>query len=457
MKGNDEVAAWERADRPSILYAQEPKSFLAQYLRAILPYVLDPRRILARDRDIENEEQFWSYARRDDPCNVVRLDDYTLSDWFPRTPGVYWSDDAERAREDVYSDQGYSDPQLGQYYEPVAKAALIENGGIGSIRLIPRKIDSDFYCFATALVGEYGHGGIPLAIPRDLLERSGATWGERVNIVGRTRYLQEAGLNDTAAGVHGCSPLIVFVEKLGRADILRRDRRDVVITPVVLFEKPLEYPNWDGSTTSLNYTFVHCVSGDDQRLDGAANWIQKYAAKFEGRVLTNFDERSPRLANAPLSYQGLVTRNYERSIVQQYFGPMWVDRIDKLYKEVHVRDISVGGNAIINIDSTFENVTQTIGSANGLESAQKSELEQLVKTLKAELDKIKDSHPDETQIITSALQTATNSATRPPEQRKKSILQVSADGLVNAAKTVSEIAPALLNTATLIARFIVGL
>ena len=50
--------------------------------------------------------------------------------------------------------------------------------------------------------------------------------------------------------------------------------------------------------------------------------------------------------------------------------------------------INVGGSAIINIDSVLSNVTQTIGAAPGLDSAQKSQLEGLVQSLRADLDKL---------------------------------------------------------------------
>ena len=119
--------------------------------------------------------------------------------------------------------------------------------------------------------------------------------------------------------------------------------------------------------------------------------------------------------------------------------------------------IKVGGPAIINIDTVLSNVTQTIGSSSGLDPAQKAQLEALVQSLKADLDKLQARHPDETQEIAAALEKAVASATKPPEQRKPSILQLSANGLKEAAELVKDIAPTVLTTAGLIAKFIVGL
>ena len=120
-------------------------------------------------------------------------------------------------------------------------------------------------------------------------------------------------------------------------------------------------------------------------------------------------------------------------------------------------NVSIGGNAIINIDSTLNNVSQTIGTAPGLDVQQKTELDRLVQSLKAQLDAVKSTHTEEVTAIVEAAQKAVVAASKPPAERKRSILQLSADGLVAAAKTVSDIAPAVLNTASLISKFVVGL
>jgi hypothetical protein len=58
---------------------------------------------------------------------------------------------------------------------------------------------------------------------------------------------------------------------------------------------------------------------------------------------------------------------------------------------------------------------------------------------------------------TAALEKAVAHASKPPQERKKSILELSAKGLKDAAETVKDVAPAILTTAGLIANFITGL
>jgi hypothetical protein len=130
----------------------------------------------------------------------------------------------------------------------------------------------------------------------------------------------------------------------------------------------------------------------------------------------------------------------------------------KLRLDIHMgHNINVSGPAIVAIDSTLNNVYQTISTAEGLDANQKSQLEAMVESLRAELDGLKASHPDEAKEIADAVQKAVPTASRPPEERKKSLLQLSANGLKEAAELVKDIARTVLTTAGMIAKFVVGL
>jgi hypothetical protein len=168
-----------------------------------------------------------------------------------------------------------------------------------------------------------------------------------------------------------------------------------------------------------------------------------------------------------LSYQRLVAKTYDKTVIERFTGTILVDKIDRVVQEtvtsqffgdVQVgHNINVGGSAIINIDAVLTNVTQTIGNAPGLDPKQKSQLESLVQTMKKELDQLKVNHSDETKEIADALEKAVANASKPPAERKQSLLQLSAKGLKDAAELVKDTAPSLLATARLIADFIVGL
>jgi hypothetical protein len=275
----------------------------------------------------------------------VWLKGFTLSDWFPRAPGVYWSGSAVKHRaEQVFGIT--DDPELGKIYSPLLKLTLVETGGIGTIRLLPRRIDNTDVWFATAVKGPECAGGIPIAVPNSFLKDSKVVWGDSVSICGEVRFLRDAGLEDVAASVHHASPVIIFAEKIEGSAKRKLRENPVILTPVVLFDRMkdgfqiLPEVNQFGD---FGYTFVHCNAGSKEELDRAAYWVERYATKHHGRIITNYDQLSPILADAPLSYQRLVKKNYDRTIIEHLYlhGTKIADRIDHI-KEVHTEYINYG-------------------------------------------------------------------------------------------------------------------
>ncbi len=432
-----------------------PGRFVAQHVASLHPQPVDIGMPAGRSLSIQNEQQFWTNP---DICGfeAVVLDDFKLTDWFPRAPGVVFSKYAGHAHLALHHAPRMTDADLGEYYLPSDKYSWIEEGGIGTVRLRPRNVDGRYCWFATALKGFECQRGIPVVIPDDLLRNAGIRWGGRVRLEGRLKFLFDFGVDIIGSRVHHTKPLVVSVEKV---QALKRKRSSsfspaaIVLCPVVLFE---------GTNSGPQYTFAVCNAGSNTAIDGAADWMERYAKKFGGRVITNFDEQRPLLADAPLSYQRLVEKTYDRLVLQNFVGTLEVGHIEQFVQQiggVHVgHNINVGGSAIINIDSVLTSVTQALGSAtSGLESAQTSQLEGLVDALKADLEKIKISHTDETKAIADALQKVIDNAVKPPQERKKSLLQLSASGLKEAAELVKDVAPSILTTAGLVANFVMGL
>lgn len=448
---------WMRNGVRAATEAQQPGRFIDQHVLPLFFRRTKSGPPAGARHDILLEEQFWNRGDRI-IFGAVQLKGFRLTDWFPRVPGVYWSDHARFARENVWAEPPNNDAELGQYVSPRSKMSLIEEGGIGTIRLRPRRIDEEDCWLATALSGTECHRGIPLVIPNTVLQGAGVGWGDTVTLQGHVRFLQDAGLEDTAARVHHARPLIVFVEEL-EGSRSERSPKPIVITPVALFESTERQTRHE--YRSAQYTFVHCAAGSDSELTAAADWIERYATKYNGRVVTNFDEQYPVMADAPLSYQRLVAKTYDRAVIKHFHGNIQVDSIDQIVQElgeIHMgHKINVGGSAIINIGTVLSNVTQTIRSAHGLNPEQKSRLEELIRPLKADLDNLKSNHPEEAKEIAEALEKVVAHAAKPAEERKKSFLELSAKGLKEAAELVKDVAPSILTTVGLIAKFVVGL
>lgn len=427
--------------------AIDPGAFIKQHVSPIFFKATAQAGDSETYKEITSERDFWENSGRL-MLGMVRLKDFRITDWFPRVPGVYWSPSGFEIRKELARYPVERDPQLGNFYSPEIKLGLIERGGIGTIRLRPRKIDGVDCWLGTAATGLHCHSGVPLAIPDAVRRQSGVEWGDTADVTGRVRFIQDAGLDDIAGAVHGARPLIVFVEELKGTKSLGGQNR-AIIAPVVLF-------GTDHRHGMAQYSFVNCADGSDADLDGAVEWFHKYATKYQGHVITNFDEQRPVLADAPLSYQRLVNKTYDRAVIEKFSGTVIVERINTLvHQETTVESITNSG--ILNINSTLNNVSQSINAAQGLDNNQKNELDSLVKKLNGELDAIKASHTDEVKLITERLDSAISNAVKGPEERKKNLLEFSAKGLTEAAEFVKDIAPNILSTVGLIAKFITGL
>lgn len=116
-----------------------------------------------------------------------------------------------------------------------------------------------------------------------------------------------------------------------------------------------------------------------------------------------------------------------------------------------------GNNNITTVDANLQNVQQQIGSFSTLAEDQKKQLKELVEEFRKELVKVGDDHLAEADLISRRLEEVVASAAKPPEQRKKGILEISVNGLKDAAKTVAAVVPTLLPVAEKIAAFVLGL
>jgi hypothetical protein len=111
----------------------------------------------------------------------------------------------------------------------------------------------------------------------------------------------------------------------------------------------------------------------------------------------------------------------------------------------------VGGNAIINIDSTLNNVKQIIQGAPEMSAEHKRHLEELVGCLRSELEQLKASHGDRSAEIAEALHKMLGHASRPAKQVDQGLLSVSIKRFKDAVDLVADVAPKLVSVAWTIA------
>jgi hypothetical protein len=105
--------------------------------------------------------------------------------------------------------------------------------------------------------------------------------------------------------------------------------------------------------------------------------------------------------------------------------------------------------AILNIKSMLNNVSQSIGAAPHGDAATKAQLQALVEQLSAELQKVPAEQAGEAEAVAETAKTAVEQATK--AQPNKTLVQISAEGLKQAAQNLAAVLPTVLPIATQIA------
>lgn len=329
--------------------------------------------------------------------------------------------------------------------------SLIEEGGLGTIRLRPRRIEDTDCWLGTAVMGPQCSGGIPLAIPNTLIEENSFEWGSFVQLSGEVRYLHDIDVIEPTYAVRYARPLVVLVEEM-KVIKNKQAAGPIIISPVVLFD--------DGQTRktkkrrdfydpSVQYTFVQCPADGDNATDFAATWLEKYATKHGGRVVTNFDEQCPIMADAPLSYQRFVKKTYDRTIIENLHmnGGKLADRIDHLTTEYAMTvSVTLGDGNVIHGDLVIANsIRDSFNRAK--ESNVDKKLKKLLEQLSSQVGTmVKEVDPETAGAIARDLETLTKEATSPKPRRQW--WQLSATGLKEAAIAVKDIGKPVVETVT---------
>jgi hypothetical protein len=131
---------------------------------------------LARDLDYTTTERFWHdmLAERLRAHRFVTLHRVLLFEWFPRSPGLWYTPHAERSRQraeghtmqltdDERSLYLASNPPDPVVYDLIGKQAMLD-GGVGCLRLNQRITPDGPLWFMSASSNRHANRGVPLAV-----------------------------------------------------------------------------------------------------------------------------------------------------------------------------------------------------------------------------------------------------------------------------------------------------
>ena len=247
------------------------------------------------DVSVSSNQEFWDLVtarQRRIGLKWIKLDGFSLLDWFPRSPGLYYTNQARKARDEARNYLRVQEDCL--VYEPEGKVHMI-NGGVGSLRFKPTRILDDDCWLCTATSDSYCHTGIPLALTNELFINWDYDYQHSFEIIGQIRYVPEL-LEEYYSHLSNIPQFYILVETIKRLRV-RRDS-PCLISPLVFFST-LE-------SSEKFATFVNCRVEEDLQLSEAADWISDYIKRFSGKVLTNYDQQLPHFRNAPFALDKLM-------------------------------------------------------------------------------------------------------------------------------------------------------
>lgn len=101
--------------------------------------------------------------------------------------------------------------------------------------------------------------------------------------------------------------------------------------------------------------------------------------------------------------------------------------------------------AMINIKSTLTNVQQSIGDIHSGDETTRKELETLIGQLSEALGKVPEGHQEQAQAVAETAKVLVDTAKA--DKPNKTMLQISGEGLRQAAQNLAKVTPAVLNIA----------
>lgn len=283
------------------------------------------------DLKFDTNHRFWNSVIREQTRALkwIQLNGFCVIDWYPRSPGIFHTDNAERHRERA---QEYVRVEEGiRHYEPYGKVNMIE-GGVGSVRFKPINIEGEACWLCTATADEFCHTGIPIAVPNRLMEEIGFDSLDLFELVGQARFLPDSLLEYFGHWVE-VPQLYILLDSVKK---LNRSVGSKYVTPMVYFEKN----EWQDQ--GHHVTYVTCQSNSSAEIDNVKSWLDWYTDRYGGEIVTNFDQQRPTYQNAPFSLQNVMEGRISEGDLRKYGirnAPVIVEKL-----------ISTGGGAYVEGD-----------------------------------------------------------------------------------------------------------
>lgn len=267
-----------------------------------------------KDIKFKSNENFWAHilSNKAHIDQYVTLSNFIVTEWLPMSPGLFHTEEAIENRNiasryvvrDDYRQHIKDLPLLkknanlqGNYIQhrvaveldPYGKESMIQ-GGIGSIRLQPKKLFNDERMF---IIGASSNGicheGVPIILPSELygkiISQIKDNCGLKCNLTGTLQLLPIQGL--PIRYNRSIPKYCLFVEDI--SSIKSSKPEDILISVAITYSKSIkELRHKEWSFVSFN------PDNTDRQLLYSVEWLHDYARRYSHVnnpiVLSDFDE-----------------------------------------------------------------------------------------------------------------------------------------------------------------------
>lgn len=306
-------------------------------------------------RHYQQNESIWKdvIEQRVTAGFELLLERFLILDWFPRAPGLYYTPEAEWARQEAfhYLHQGEWHSPIRDHahqeispekpldytvvFTPMGKSSMLQ-GGVGCIRLKPIRLSNEPHWLMTATSNGVVHSGFPIAVPRSIyvrvlqnLQKNGAVCA---TVRGELEFVPDpfSRLFDRSLKVPRLYLRLIDFQPVEPTGVV--PEASVAVSFVSQFEgRPNVYASY--------VTFRPDIEGS---FDNAVTWMKRdyIEREYQGSIITDFDQTRTIFPEARLALSKVMDRTISRGALAESIELMHAAASSDLYfRELDLREL----------------------------------------------------------------------------------------------------------------------
>ncbi|MDR6661417.1 hypothetical protein J2W51_004003 [Tardiphaga robiniae] len=264
-------------------------------------------------REFHHNNSLWEAAlieKRLHHGRRIQLNSFFLFEWFPRSPGLYWTSKAREARADAGHRIVTATPGM-IVYDPFGKQSMLD-GGVGNIRLNPIIIDNREWMLMSASSSGTCHEGFPIALPVEIYDRCIDEIRMRGacvrTLAGKIKIIPHE-LSEIYSHYTNVPKFYLSVEICSAAtEEKSRSMEELSVSLAVSFEGTVN------NERGIYATYATHDPSIPRSFDDAIDWMQNtYVHSYNGKVLTDFDEHENHFPNVVFSLKKVMELKLKQS------------------------------------------------------------------------------------------------------------------------------------------------